>query len=71
MPTAPVKIPIVNCHDAANRHVPPVIAPIQPFPIACFWHGQPPCEMHHEKIGRAAIGGHATAPIKINVGHHA
>jgi hypothetical protein len=71
MPAAPVKIPIIKRHHAADCHVPPVIAPIQPFPIARFWHGQPPCEMHHEEIGRAAFGGRGTTPIKINVGHHA
>jgi hypothetical protein len=71
MPTAPVKIPIIKRHHAANRHAPPVIAPIQPFPIACFGHRQPPGEMHHEEIGRAAFSGRRTAPIKINVGHHA
>jgi hypothetical protein len=66
-----MKIPIINCHHAADRHAPPVIAPIQPFPIAAFGHGQPPGEMHHEEIGGAAIGGRRTTPIKINVGHHA
>jgi hypothetical protein len=70
MPAAPVKIPIIKRHDAADRHVPPVIAPIQPFPIARFGHGQPPGEMHHEKIVRAAFSRRAAAPIKINVGHH-
>ena len=70
MTAAAVEVPVIKSQHAVKRHIPAVIAPVEPLPLAALWHRDPACEVDHKDVGWTAVSGRCATPVIVDIRHY-